>query len=77
MIRIIFDNGELMECEHINKIYIDAKDTDKICIIGEILYKVYTIDSVPKENKNCMPWYMDIFNTDKIKNTKMEEESNE
>jgi len=68
MIRIIFDNGELMECEHINKIYIDAKDTDKICIIGEILNNAYPIDSVPKENKNCMPWYMDIFNTDKIKN---------
>jgi len=30
MIRIIFDNGELMECENINKIYIDEEDMDKI-----------------------------------------------
>lgn len=74
MIRIIFDNGELMECEHINKIYIDAKDTDKICIVGELLDKVYIADQTPKENKNCMPWYMDIFNMDKINN---KEETNE
>lgn len=56
MIRIIFDNGELMECEHINKIYIDAKDADKI----------YIADKTPKENK--MPWYMNTFNMDKINN---------
>lgn len=74
MIRIIFDNGELMECEHINKIYIDSKDTDKICIVGDLLDKVYIADQTPKENKNCMPWYMNIFNTDKIKNM---EESND
>lgn len=30
MIRIIFDNGELMECEHINRIYIDESEMDKI-----------------------------------------------
>lgn len=76
MIRIIFDNGELMECEHINKIYIDTKDTDKICIVGELLDKVYPFDR-SVENKNCMPWYMDIFNTDKIKNIKMEDKPNE
>ena len=68
MIRIIFDNGELMECEHINKIYIDEVETDKVVIVGDLLDKVYIADQTPKENKNCMPWYMDIFNTDKIKN---------
>ena len=52
MIRIIFDDGELMECEHINKIYIDAKDTDKICIVGELLDKVYIADQIPKENED-------------------------
>lgn len=74
MIRIIFDNGELMECEHINKIYIDEAETDKVVIVGELLDKVYIADQTPKENKNCMPWHMNIFNMDKIKNT---EESNE
>ena len=68
MIRIIFDNGELMECEHINKIYIDKEEVDKVVVVGELLDKVYMVDKVPKENKNCMPWYMDIFNTDKINN---------
>lgn len=41
MIRIIFDNGELMECEHINKIYIDKKEVDKVVVVGELLDKVY------------------------------------
>lgn len=74
MIRIIFDNGELMECEHINKIYIDKAEVDKVVVVGELLDKVYIADQTPKENKNSMPWYMNIFNMDKIKNT---EESNE
>lgn len=38
MIRIIFDNGELMECEHINKIYIDKEDTDKVVIVNKLEY---------------------------------------
>ena len=74
MIRIIFDNGELMECEHINKIYIDEAETDKVVIVGDLLDKVYIADQTPKENKNRMPWYMNIFNMDKIKNT---EETND
>lgn len=73
MIRIIFDNGELMECEHINKIYIDEAETDKVVIVGDLLDKVHPFDR-SIENKNCMPWYMNIFNMDKIKNM---EESNE
>lgn len=38
MIRIIFDNGELMECEHINKIYIDKEDTDKVVVVNKLTY---------------------------------------
>ena len=56
MIRIIFDNGELMECEHINKIYIDKGEVDKVVVVGELLDKVYMVDKVPKENKNSMPY---------------------
>lgn len=38
MIRIIFDNGELMECEHINKIYIDKEEADKVVVVKKIAY---------------------------------------
>ena len=38
MIRIIFDNGELMECEHINKIYVDKEDTDKVVVVNKLTY---------------------------------------
>lgn len=44
MIRIIFDNGELMECEHINKIYIDKAETDKVVIVGKLLDKVHIVE---------------------------------
>lgn len=50
MIRIIFDNGELMECEHINKIYIDKKDVDKVVVVGELLDKVYIADRMEEES---------------------------
>ena len=49
MIRIIFDNGELMECEHINKIYIDKEDTDKVVVVGELLDKVYIAEGKSNE----------------------------
>ena len=36
MMRIIFDNGELIDCEHINKIYIEESEIDKLTIAGNI-----------------------------------------
>lgn len=43
MIRIIFDNGEIIDCEHISKIYIEEGDMDNLIIVGciptRILYK--------------------------------------
>ena len=41
MIRIIFDNGDLVECENIDKIYIDKREVDKVVVVGELLDKVY------------------------------------
>lgn len=36
MIRIIFDTGELIECEHIDKMYMEEVEMDKITIVGNI-----------------------------------------
>lgn len=38
MIRIIFENGELMECDNIEKIFIEESDHDnKVTIVGKLL----------------------------------------
>lgn len=34
MIRIIFDNGEIIDCEHISKIYIEEADMENLTIVG-------------------------------------------
>lgn len=55
MIRIIFDNGNLIECEHVNRIYIDSEDRDKIRLVDpefngmEVLAVQY---ENPKEESN-------------------------
>ena len=36
MIRIIFDNGEIADCEHIQKMYIEQYEMDKIIIVGKM-----------------------------------------
>ena len=36
MMRIIFDDGTLIDCKHINKIYIEEADLDKLTIVGNI-----------------------------------------
>lgn len=36
MIRIIFDNGEIADCEHIEKIYVEEYEMDKVTIVGKI-----------------------------------------
>jgi hypothetical protein len=36
MIRVVFDNGEIIECEHISEIYVEEIDIEKITIIGRI-----------------------------------------
>lgn len=48
MIRIIFDNGELMECEHINKIYIDEADIDKVTTV----FSIKILDAIKDEIRN-------------------------
>ena len=38
MIRIIFKNGELMDCDNIEKIFIEESDHDsKVTIVGKLL----------------------------------------
>lgn len=38
MVRIVFDNGELIDCEHISKIYIEESDAvlfmENVTIVG-------------------------------------------
>ena len=35
MVRIVFDNGELIDCEHVNKIYIEESDfEEKLTVVG-------------------------------------------
>lgn len=36
MIRIIFDNGEIADCEHIEKMYIEEYEMDKVTMVGNI-----------------------------------------
>ena len=36
MIRIIFDNGEVADCEHINKVYVEQFEMDKVTIVGRM-----------------------------------------
>lgn len=50
MIRIIFDNGELMECEHINKIYIDEADIDKVTTV----FSIKILDTIKDEIRNII-----------------------
>ena len=38
MIRIIFENGELMDCDNIEKIFMEESDHDnKVTIVGKLL----------------------------------------
>ena len=36
MIRIIFDNGEVADCEHISKMYVEQYEMDKVTIVGRL-----------------------------------------
>ncbi len=36
MIRIVFDNGEIADCEHIEKMYIEEYEMDKVTMVGNI-----------------------------------------
>lgn len=36
MIRVVFDNGEIIDCEHISKIYIEEVDMENLTIVGSI-----------------------------------------
>ena len=36
MIRIIFDNGEIADCEHIEKVYVEEYEMDKVTIVGSL-----------------------------------------
>ena len=38
MIRIIFENGEIMDCDNIEKIFMEESDHDnKVTIVGKLL----------------------------------------
>lgn len=36
MIRIIFDNGEIADCEHIEKMYVEEYEMDKVTVVGRL-----------------------------------------
>ena len=36
MIRIIFDDGELIDCDHISKVYVEQYEMDKVIIVGKM-----------------------------------------
>ena len=36
MIRIVFDNGAIEDCKHINKIYVEEIEMDKLTIVGNL-----------------------------------------
>ena len=39
MIRIVFDTGELIDCEHIDKIYVEKTEMEKLTVVGCIPQK--------------------------------------
>lgn len=49
MIRIIFDNGEIADCEHIEKMYIEEYEMDKVTMVGNI--KSLEENDVRNDNK--------------------------
>lgn len=36
MIRIVFDDGSVVDCVHINRMYMEEVEMDKITIVGNI-----------------------------------------
>ena len=36
MIRIIFDNGDIADCEHIEKVYVEEYEMDKVILVGHL-----------------------------------------
>lgn len=55
MIRIIFDNGEIADCEHIEKVYVEQYEMDKITIVGKMEDETYVRESdrgVEESNTN-------------------------
>lgn len=64
MIRIIFENGELLDCDGVNKIYIDDDDFDKISKMDPIINvgppgtcKTCSnggLDGLPNDSFECM-----------------------
>ena len=36
MIRVIFDNGEIADCEHIERIYVEEYEMEKIIMVGHL-----------------------------------------
>ena len=41
MIRIIFDSGEIIDCEHISKVYVEQYEMDKITVVGRLEDETY------------------------------------
>ena len=55
MIRIIFDNGEIADCEHIEKVYVEQYEMDKITVVGRMEDETYVRESnsgVEESNKD-------------------------
>lgn len=41
MIRIIFDDGQLVDCEHIHKVYVEQYELDKVTVVGKLEEETY------------------------------------
>lgn len=36
MIRIIFSNGDIIDCENIAKVYVEELERDKVTVVGKL-----------------------------------------
>ena len=56
MIRIIFDDGSIVNCEHINKIFIEECDEEKVTIVGSLLTPCETcmFSDCPVDSDSCV-----------------------
>ena len=41
MIRIIFENGAIEDCEHIAKMYVEQYEMDKVTVVGRLEDETY------------------------------------
>lgn len=51
MIRLVFDSGEIQDCEHIVKIYIDPKDSMEVDVVKDFNFNFTPNDELVIDNE--------------------------